>query len=64
MPVYQLHIGGGVDAEGARFGAQVVRHPAKRVPEAVLRFTQRFAADRTEGETFGVYLRRLSALDI
>lgn len=64
MPVYQLHIGGGVDAEGARFGAQVVKIPAKRVPEAVLRFTQRFVADRAEGETFGAYLRRLTAVEI
>jgi sulfite reductase beta subunit-like hemoprotein len=64
MPVYQLHLGGGVDAEGARFGGQVVKIPAKRVPAAVLRFVERFAAHRTEGETFSSYLRRLPADEV
>ena len=60
MPVYQLHLGGGVDERGARFGAQIVKIPAKRVPAAVLRFVEHFATDRREGETFRGYLARLS----
>jgi sulfite reductase beta subunit-like hemoprotein len=64
MPVYQLHLGGGVDAEGAVFGAQVVKIPAKRVPAAVLRLVDRYAADRHEGESFRVYLRRLQADEV
>jgi adenylyl-sulfate kinase len=64
MPVYQLHLGGGVDAHGARFGAQVVKIPAKRVPAAVLRFLDLFAAQKREGERFGDYLRRLTPDDV
>ncbi len=33
--MYQLHLGGGVDEGGARFGRQVVKVVARRVPEAV-----------------------------
>jgi ferredoxin-nitrite reductase/sulfite reductase (ferredoxin) len=64
MPVYQLHLGGGVDGDGAVFGAQVVKIPAKRVPAAVLRLVDRYATDRFEGESFRVYLRRLKADEI
>jgi sulfite reductase beta subunit-like hemoprotein len=61
MPVYQLHLGGGVDGTGAVFGAQVVKIPAKRVPAALLLLIERFAAERQGEETFASYLRRLPA---
>lgn len=61
MPVYQLHLGGGVDGEGAVFGGQVVKIPAKRVPAAVLVLVERFAAERQGDEAFAAYLRRLPA---
>jgi sulfite reductase beta subunit-like hemoprotein len=60
MPVYQLHLGGGVDERGARFGAQIVKIPAKRVPAAVVRFIDRFATDRRGTESFREYLVRLT----
>jgi sulfite reductase (ferredoxin) len=64
MPVYQLHVGGGVDADGARFGAQVVKIPAKRAPAAVMRFVEQFAKDRQGEESFGQYLRRLTPAEV
>ncbi|MCC6649389.1 MAG: nitrite/sulfite reductase [Polyangiaceae bacterium] len=64
MPVYQLHIGGGVDERGARFGAQVVKIPAKRVPAAVLHLIDAHAASRRDGEGFGPWLARLTADEI
>lgn len=64
MPVYQLHIGGGVDERGARFGAQVVKIPAKRVPAALLHLIDAHAAQRRDGEGFGAWLGRLSADEI
>jgi sulfite reductase beta subunit-like hemoprotein len=64
MPVYQLHVGGGVDHDGARFGSQVVKIPAKRAPRAVLRFVERYAAERQGEETFSQYLRRLTPADV
>ncbi len=50
VPVYQLHLGGGVDEKGARFGRQVVKIVARRVPEAVMRLLRLYETHRTTGE--------------
>lgn len=61
-PVYQLHLGGGVDgAEGAFFGRQVIKVPARRVAEAVERMLLLFARERTAGETPRSFYRRVDA---
>jgi sulfite reductase (ferredoxin) len=58
-PMYQLHLGGGVDESGARFGRQVVKVVARRVPEAVAALVQLFETDHTEGETPSAFYRRV-----
>ena len=60
-PVYQLHLGGGFDADGARFGRQIVKIPARRVDEAVARLVRLYSAERTEGETATVFYTRVTA---
>src|SRR5262249_1190770 len=45
VPEYQLHLGGGIDAGGATFGRQVVKLPARRVPEAVARLVELYRAE-------------------
>jgi sulfite reductase beta subunit-like hemoprotein len=60
-PVYQLHLGGGVDgASGANFGRQVVKIPARRVAEAVERLLLLFKQERTAGELPRDFYRRVS----
>lgn len=59
VPVYQLHLGGGVDAKGARFGKQVVKIIARRVPEAVVRMLRLYEAERIEGESPQSYFQRV-----
>ena len=59
VPVYQLHLGGGVDERGARFGRQVVKIIARRVPDAVVRMLELFDAERTEGETPSAFFSRV-----
>jgi sulfite reductase (ferredoxin) len=58
-PMYQLHLGGGVDAGGARFGRQVVKVVAQRVPEAVAVLLKLYDTERTEGETTADFYRRV-----
>ena len=58
VPVYQLHLGGGVDERGARFGRQVVKIIARRVPEAVVRLLRVFETERTPGETPAQFFAR------
>jgi sulfite reductase beta subunit-like hemoprotein len=59
VPMYQLHLGGGVDESGARFGRQVVKVIAKRVPEAVAALMGMFDAERSGGESPSAYFRRV-----
>jgi sulfite reductase beta subunit-like hemoprotein len=61
VPVYQLHLGGGVDARGARFGRQVVKVVARRVPEAVVRLLRLYEAEREPGELPAAFFERLDA---
>ncbi len=59
VPVYQLHLGGGVDERGARFGRQVVKIVARRVPEAVVRLLRFFESERTQGESPASFFERI-----
>lgn len=59
VPVYQLHLGGGVDARGARFGRQVVKIVARRVPEAVVRLLRLYDAEHAPGESPAAFFERL-----
>ncbi|MGA2451482.1 MAG: nitrite/sulfite reductase [Polyangiaceae bacterium] len=59
VPMYQLHLGGGVDENGARFGRQVVKVIAKRVPEAVAALMSLFETERTASESPSDYFRRV-----
>lgn len=58
-PVYQLHLGGGVDASGARFGRQVVKILARRAPEAVVSLMRLYQAERAEGEGAADFYKRV-----
>jgi sulfite reductase beta subunit-like hemoprotein len=59
VPVYQLHLGGGVDGAGARFGKQVVKIVARRVPDAVVRLFELYGRERAEGEAPAAFFARV-----
>ena len=59
VPVYQLHLGGGVDERGARFGRQVVKIVARRVPEAVVRLLRFYEEERAAGESPATFFERI-----
>jgi sulfite reductase (NADPH) hemoprotein beta-component len=58
-PMYQLHLGGGVDATGATFGRQVIKVLAQRAPEAVVKLLGLYRDARTEGETPNAFFARV-----
>jgi sulfite reductase beta subunit-like hemoprotein len=60
-PMYQLHLGGTVDENGARFGRQVVKILARRVPEAVFLLMKLYEAERTDGEKVASFFGRVEA---
>ena len=59
VPVYQLHLGGGVDGRGARFGRQVVKIFARRVPDAVVKLFELYGRERAEGESPATFFARV-----
>jgi len=59
VPVYQLHLGGGVDERGARFGKQVVKIIARRVPDAVVLLMKLYETDRKESERPRQFFQRV-----
>jgi sulfite reductase (ferredoxin) len=61
VPMYQLHLGGGVDARGARFGRQVVKIIARRVPQAVVALLELFESDGKPGEEPAAFFQRVEA---
>jgi sulfite reductase (ferredoxin) len=58
-PMYQLHLGGGVDESGAKFGRQVVKVVARRLPEAVALLVKLYDAERIDGESPAIFFRRI-----
>jgi len=59
VPVYQLHLGGSVDEHGARFGRQVIKIIARRVPEAVVLLMKLYETDRKDGERPRQFFQRV-----
>lgn len=61
LPVYQLHLGGGVGPDGAHFGRQVVKIVARRAPEATVLLLRLYESERREGETPSAFFERVDA---
>jgi sulfite reductase beta subunit-like hemoprotein len=64
VPEYTVHLGGGIDAGGATFGRTVVKIPARRAPEAVLRLLELYVEHREPGEKALAFFRRVSEEDV
>ena len=64
IPEYTLHLGGGVDGSGATFGRQLVKLPARRVPEALVVLLRLYAERRADGESALAFFRRLRQEDL
>lgn len=59
VPEYTLHLGGGIDAEGAKFGRTVVKIPARRVPDALSKLLALYDAEKQPGEPAREFFRRV-----
>jgi sulfite reductase (NADPH) hemoprotein beta-component len=61
LPQYFVTLGGGVDADTARFGRIAAKVPARRVPSALERLARLFAAERSGDETATAFFTRIDA---
>jgi sulfite reductase beta subunit-like hemoprotein len=59
VPQYFVLVGGGVGADGARFGRLAAKIPARRAVEALEGLVALYIAERTEGESAEAYFARV-----
>jgi sulfite reductase (ferredoxin) len=59
VPHFQLVVGGQWTNNAGSYGLAIGAVPSKRVPEVVKRLTERFAKERTEGESFADFANRI-----
>lgn len=57
-PYYQLLVGGQVDANGVRFGRQILAVPARPIPAIIRELLSFYKTDRRRGEAFSVWVSR------
>ena len=64
VPHFQLVVGGQTADNAGSYGLAIGAVPSKRVPELVLRLTQRFESEHQEGETFRDFVDRIGKKEI
>ena len=64
VPEYTLHLGGGIDGNGAVFGRQVVKLPARRVPEGLVALLRLYQAKKQPGERALAFFRRVTDAEV
>ncbi|MBI3940468.1 MAG: nitrite/sulfite reductase [Acidobacteria bacterium] len=64
VPHFQVVLGGRWTDNAGSYGLAMGAVPSKRIPEAVLRITGRYVADRRKDESFQDFLQRLGKAEI
>ena len=59
VPHFQVMLGGEWEHNAGSYGLAIGAVPSKRIPDVVDRFTGRYIAERTQGETFGAFIKRI-----
>jgi sulfite reductase beta subunit-like hemoprotein len=57
-PYYQLLLGGKVNADGVRFGRQILSVPARPIPAIIRELLSFYQQDRRPGESFSAWVTR------
>jgi sulfite reductase beta subunit-like hemoprotein len=57
-PYYQLMLGGNVNADGVRFGRQILSVPARPIPAIIRELLAFYQQDRQPGESFSAWVAR------
>ncbi len=64
VPHFQVVLGGEWEHNGASYGLPVIAIPSKNIPEVVTRLTNRYAANRTNGESFREFIARTGKVEL
>ncbi|MEK7748207.1 MAG: sulfurtransferase TusA family protein [Nitrospirota bacterium] len=61
VPHYQVHLGGGVNADSSALGKPTIKIPAKNIPQAVMKISSIFRENHQNGERFNDFIKRYGA---
>jgi sulfite reductase (ferredoxin) len=64
VPHFQVVLGGEWENNGASYGLPTIAIPSKRIPEVVSRLTDRYAANRKNGESFKEFVARTGKVEL
>ena len=64
VPHFQVVLGGEWDHNGGSYGLPVIAIPSKNIPEVVARLTDRYAANRNNGESFKDFIKRMGKVEL
>src|SRR5271170_184421 len=64
VPHFQVVLGGEWEHNAGSYGLPVVAIPSKKIPQVVSRLTERYVADRTKGETFKDFVKRVGKVEL
>jgi sulfite reductase (ferredoxin) len=64
VPHFQVVLGGQWENNGSSYGLPTIAIPSKRIPEVVSRLTDRYAADRKNGESFKDFVARTGKVEL
>jgi sulfite reductase (ferredoxin) len=64
VPHFQVVLGGEWEHNGASYGLPVIAIPSKHIPEVVTRLTDRYAANRKNGESFKDFIGRTGKIEL
>src|SRR5271169_2402082 len=64
VPHFQVVLGGEWEHNGASYGLPVIAIPSKNIPEVVSRLTDRYAANRKNGESFKDFVARTGKVEL
>ena len=64
VPHFQVVLGGEWEHNGGSYGLAVAAVPSKSIPQVVMRLTERYAAERTKGESFKDFTKRIGKAEL
>jgi sulfite reductase (ferredoxin) len=64
VPHFQVVLGGEWEHNGGSYGLPIAAIPSKNIPQVVTRLTERYVANRTNGETFKEFVKRVGKAEL
>ena len=64
VPHFQVVLGGEWEHNGGSYGLPVVAVPSKNIPQVVTRLTERYVAERKQGESFKDFTKRTGKAEL